>query len=66
MKYTVTVTLTDAQTICATIPPSANATTTQEIFRQSFDALDLGKLVVALNQRPRGRPSKPARKEATT
>lgn len=37
-----------------------------EVFRQGFDDLDLGKFVVALNQRPRGRPAKAAKKEPST
>lgn len=50
MKYTVTVT----QSETAQAPQNA----TQEIFRQSFDELDLGKLAIALNTKPRGRPAR--------
>ena len=49
------------------MPNSANAVATSEIFRQSFDTLDLGKLVVALNSKARGRPAgakKPAKEAA--
>ncbi len=60
MKYTVTVTLIQS----ADVPPSANVSASQEIYRQSFDELDLGKLAIALNTKPRGRPAK-AKKEAT-
>ena len=35
-----------------------------EVFRQGLDELDLSKFVVALNQKPRGRPSRPAKKES--
>lgn len=59
MKYTVTVTLSESATT-----PSATAITTCEVFRQSFDELDLGKLAIALNTKPRGRPAK--KKEGAT
>jgi hypothetical protein len=62
MKYTVTVT--QEQRTENTDQPSGFAVATCEVFRQSFDELDLGKLAVALNTRPRGRPAK-SKKEAT-
>ena len=56
MKYTVTVTI-PSQSILPDKCSSA-AVLVEEIFRQSFDELDLGKLAVALNTKPRGRPAK--------
>jgi len=58
MKYTVIVTQ------IQTTDSAPTATATCEVYRQSFDELDLGKLAIALNTKPRGRPAK-AKKEAT-
>lgn len=54
MKYTVTV----MQSESASTSLGVDTTASQEICRQSFDELDLGKLAIALNQKPRGRPAK--------
>lgn len=64
MKYTVTVTESVTSSGMLAGSASANVSSTVEIFRQGFDELDLSKFVVALNARPRGRPTKSAKKEA--
>ena len=68
MKYIVTVT---QEEIVITGPEAGSpdaavgeTRSTQEVFRQSFDELDLGKLAIALNTKPRGRPAK--KKEGAT
>ncbi len=60
-KYTVSVTETET---CG--HPSGVAPQPTEIFRQGFDELDLSKFVVALNQKPRGRPARSAKKEVAS